>query len=401
LALGFSSRSADAQEWSRFRGPNGSGETETSMPGEWTAKDYRWRIETPGIGHSSASVWGDRVFLNSGDPDSGSRFVLCYDGKTGKLLWKREFKSPKHHLHDRNSYGTGTPALDADRCYVAWANPDEYTLMALTHDGETVWKISLGLFNSEHGFGTSPIVYQDMVVLANEQKGPSFLLAVDSATGKTRWKTDRPFRRTAYGTPIVYSPAGKKDQLIFTGGRNGIQSVDPTTGTLNWNVEAFDKRTVGSAIVVGDVILAACGSGGGGNYTVGVVPPDDREANAQPKVIYKIDRQSPYVPTPVAAGNLVFLWSDRGVVTCIDAPTGDKVWQHRVGNNFSASPIRCADRIYCPAEDGELFVIAASDKYEPISRIQLGEPTRATPAVSGGRMYLRTYSHLMALDGEK
>ncbi|HEY2881284.1 MAG TPA: PQQ-binding-like beta-propeller repeat protein, partial [Pirellulales bacterium] len=154
------------EEWSRFRGPNGQGQSEaTTIPTEWTEADYNWKIELPGIGHSSPVVWGDKVFVTSADPETAMQHVLCIDAATGHKLWQRDFPSATYHVHQQNNFASSTPALDDKRIYFAFASVDEFALLALTHNGEDVWRINLGTFKTEHGFGTSPIVVGDQVII--------------------------------------------------------------------------------------------------------------------------------------------------------------------------------------------------------------------------------------------
>ena len=162
---------AQAQEWTRFRGPNGSGESETKIPAKWSASDINWKIDLPGAGHSSPVVWGNTVFLTGAKSDGNVFLIFAVDAKDGQLLWKKEFPASNYHIHTQNSFATGTPAVDADRVYVAWATPQAYTLIALTHSGQEVWRHSLGSFTSQHGFGSSPIVCGDLVVIDDEQDG--------------------------------------------------------------------------------------------------------------------------------------------------------------------------------------------------------------------------------------
>ena len=162
---------AVAQEWTRFRGPNGTGLSDAkSIPATWTESDYRWKIKLPGKGHSSPVIWGDKLFVLSADPTSARRYVLCVHTDTGKILWQKDYASDTHPLNGRNSYASSTPAVDEQHLYVAWATRDHLTLRALDHDGHEVWNQDLGPYVSEHGFGNSPIVYEDLVILVNSQQ---------------------------------------------------------------------------------------------------------------------------------------------------------------------------------------------------------------------------------------
>ena len=400
LILAVPLQQSSAQEWTRFRGPNGTGIAEAApVPVQWTEDDYNWKVELPGVGHSSPVIWGDRIFLTSAISEDARRFVLCYRTTDGQLLWARDFGLAPHTKHQRNSFASSTPALDADHVYVTWTDPQRYTLMALDHHGNDVWNRDLGTFESQHSGGTSPIVYGELVVIGSDQDGQSSLVAVDRLTGRDRWRTPRRPSFVAYSTPCVYKPPGGSVELIFNSGSHGISGIDPKTGKTNWELAVFDKRSVSSPVLADGLLIGSCGSGAGGNYVV-AVRPGNIERNIEPQLAYKIDRSAPYVPTPLAKGDLLFLWSDKGVVTCVRAASGTTLWQQRVGGNFSGSPVCVGDRLYCISDEGDVFVLAAAEKFELLGRNPLGEPSRATPAVAGGSMYLRTYSHLVSIGGK-
>jgi len=396
-----------AQEWTRFRGPNGQGQSDTKVPTSWTDADYNWKIELPGIGHGSPVAWGDRVFVHSADPESAKRYLICVSAGNGKTLWTREFDSSPYHLHPRSSFASGTPAVDADAVYLAWATPKSVTLIAFSHEGKTLWEQDLGPYVSMHGFGTSPMIYKDLVIVSNQQQsekldpgtppGKSALVAVNKETGSIAWEVPRGSAVASYGVPCVYQGADGKDQLIVANTADGIYSVDPTSGEVNWEIDVFTMRTVSSPVIAGGHIFGSTGSGGGGNYVVAVEPGT---ADSKPEIVYKVEKSAPYVPTPVAAGDLLFLFYDKGIVSCIDAETGKQHWQERIGGGFSGSPVRAGEAIYCIREDGVVIVVAASKDYKLLGEVPLGEDSRSTPAISGGRMYLRTYSHLMSLGGK-
>jgi outer membrane protein assembly factor BamB len=396
---------ASAQQWMRFRGPNGQGQCDSadSIPTEWTQADYNWKVKLPGIGHSSPVIWQDKVFLTSGDTESGTRYVVCHSTVDGKELWKKEYAAGSHHVHKFNSFASSTPALDEKRVYVAWATPEEITLLALTHDGDEAWRKNLGAFKSEHGFGTSPIVVDGMVIMTNDQEGEDrFLIALDAASGEQRWKIPRKYadnrQNLSYATPCVRETAAGRE-LIVCSWAHGISSHNLQTGSMNWESPVFKLRPVGSPVLVGDLIFGNCGEGSGKNTVVAIKPSEI--AGQAPEVVYTKERSiSPYVPTLCAAGDLVFLWGDKGIVTCLDGPTGRTHWTQRVGGNFYGSPVRVGDRIYCMSTDGDVLVLAADSKYKLLAKNSLGEPTRATPAIADGRMYLRTESHLISIGGK-
>jgi len=397
--------SAEAQDWTRFRGPNGQGQSDApTIPITWTENDYNWKVELPGIGHSSPVVWGDKVFVTSADPDSATLHVLCLSTANGKELWHRDYASAVHKVHTQNNFASSTPALDANRVYFAWANPQHYNLAALTHDGHDAWQIDLGPFKSEHGFGTSPIVVDDMVVITNDQEGDNrFLIAVDSATGQQRWRIPRKYadnrQNASYSTPCLLE-TDRGRELIVCSWAHGISSHDLKTGQENWEATVFKLRPVASPVLADGLILASCGEGGGNN-TVVALRPGGKDARPPELAYAPIDRSSaPYIPTICTAGDLAFLWGEKGIVACMDIPSGKMRWRERVGGNFFSSPIRVRDRIYNVSADGEVVVLAAEPEFKLLARNPLGEGTQATPAVADGKMYLRTASHLISIGGK-
>lgn len=398
--LALTALEAQAQEWTRFRGPNGSGESEaTTIPISWNEQGFLWRVALPGKGNASPVLWGERIFVTSAHPETAHRYVQCLSAKDGHELWRKEFPGTVHGLHLRNTFASSTPTVDAERLYVVWGAPDSLAVQAFDHQGTIVWTADLGPHPSQHGYGGSPMLYGDLLIVGNDQDGDSSLVALDRRTGEKRWSTPRKTREAAYSVPCIRKLPSGADELVFNSGAHGITGVNPLTGSVNWELDVFDKRSVSSPLVVSGLVFGSCGSGAGGNYVVAIDPVD--AAGEQPQLAWKFDRSAPYVPTPVANGPLLFLWSDQGVVTCVRAASGERVWQQRIGGNFSGSPVRVADRIYCASDDGEMFVIAASEAYELLARNPLGEPGRSTPAVAAGRMFLRSETHLAALGEEK
>lgn len=394
---------AHAQEWTRFRGPNGSGiGVAPNLPSTWTESDINWRADLPGIGHSSPVLWGDKVFLTSAIEDTCERIVFCVDAKNGQVLWERRFPSTVHPKHDRNSFASATPCVDEEHVYVVWSAPEAYSLRAFHHDGTDAWSRDLGPYISQHSCGSSPIVYEDMVVLSNDQDrdGTSFLIALDRKTGETRWQTGRNGENVAYSTPCVYQPEGKPAELIFNSGAHGISSINPQDGKVNWELDVLDKRSVSSPVIGAGLIFGSTGSGGGGHYVV-AVRPGTSDGSVKPELAYRIDNQAPYVPTVLAKGDLVFLFNDKGVVSCLRASDGEMIWRERAGAGYSGSPVCVDDRLFCIDDYGSVLVLSATEKFKTLAKNELGEDSRSTPAVANGRMYLRTYTHLISVGGGK
>jgi outer membrane protein assembly factor BamB len=397
---------ASAQEWTRFRGPNGTGLSEAKhLPARWTEADHVWRVELPGQGHSSPVLWGEKIFLMSADPQTATRYVLCLSATDGRERWRREYPSQPHHLHTRNTFASSTPAVDAERVYLAWSTPERVTLLALDHDGNEAWRLDLGTWTSQHGFGTSPMLYEGMVILSNNQQaqqldpgqqpGESYMMAFDARTGETRWRTPRVSIRVCYSTPCILQSPGGRPELICTSTADGVFSLDPFTGRENWKVaDALKMRVVSSPLVTDGLIFGSTGSGGGGNYVVAVRPGDEAE------LAYTIKTNAPYVPTLVAKDGLLFLVYDRGIVSCADVRSGQIHWRQRLSRGFSGSPVIADGKLYCLDDEGTVFVLAASQQYRLLGVNPLGEPTRSTPAIAGGRLYFRTLSHLTAVGGK-
>jgi outer membrane protein assembly factor BamB len=415
--------SANAQEWTRFRGPNGQGISEAkTVPVVWKESDFNWKVELPAEGHSSPVLWGDKIFLTSADDSkSAERQVLCLHADDGRVLWSKKYSSAFHTKHPLNSFASATAAVDEERVYVTWSTPQEYSLLALSHGGKEVWRQKLGPFVSQHSCGTSPVVFEDLVILGNDQdiadkkdekiKGESFLIALDRKTGDVRWKTPRRSDTVSYTTPCLYQPKGGEPQLIFNGKAHGMTSINPRTGKVNWEfdrtpdaVPLLTMRSVSSPVLAGDLITATCGQGAGGNYLVTVRPPDAK-GDRQPQRVYRVEQRdgAPYVPTPVtnSKGNLLFLWNEGGIASCIDAASGKVNWKERIGGNFYGSPICVNDKLYCVSTRGQVVVVAASAKFQLLARNELDDICHSTPAVVGGRMYVRTYKHLFSIGGTK
>ena len=390
--------SAHAQEWNRFRGPNGSGVSAAPFPTQWTAKDYLWSIPLPGRGHSSPVAWQDHVYVTAADNKSGKRFVLCVNAKDGTTIWQRDFADAAYKMHARNSIATSTPCVDKDRLYLTWATPARYVVQALDRKtGKDVWQIDLGKYVSQHGFGASPILYEDLLILTNEQDKTGSLHALDTKTGKEVWKLPRNSGNATYSAPCIYEIPGRAAEIVFTNWQHGITAVEPRTGKIKWEISCFEpkkqERAIASPIVAGDLVIGTCGFVTAQKHFVAVRPTNDGKA----REVWRIEKAVAYMPTPVVKGNRIFACSELGVMSCIDVANGKVIWQERLDNKFSASPIGAGQALYCTADDGEVFVVEASDTFKLLGRSRLGEATQSTPAITAGVMVFRTEGKLMAV----
>lgn len=392
-----------AQEWTRFRGPNGSGVSEaTSVPVSWADADYNWRIRLPGGGHSSPVIWGERLFITSADEEKNQRYLLCIDTKDGSTLWQREFAFEPYKKHRTNSFATNTPAVDDRHVYVLWQSQAGSLLHALDHDGNVVWQFDMGAYKSGHGTGSSPIVYDGMVIVCNDHDADSFLVAVDAASGNERWRVKRIGDRACYSTPCVFELEGRDPEIVFTHSYRGITGVDARRGQVKWEIDVFgthQQRAVASPLIYKDLVIGSSGFTTAEKNVVAVRPTDTPEGPTV-REVYRLNKLVPHCPTPVVYRDWLFLLSDTGIATCADAGTGKQIWQQRIGGNFFGSPICIGGRLYAIDVDGVVTVFAAAEEPEIISQAELGETTRATPAASHGVLYLRTYSQLFSLGGK-
>ncbi|HAD58865.1 MAG TPA: hypothetical protein DCG12_06455 [Planctomycetaceae bacterium] len=410
---------ADPIDWSRFRGPNGTGISHAeTIPSEWTADDYNWVTDLPGQGHGSPVIVGNRLYVLCGDRETAERMVVCLNTDDGTILWQKNFDSKKHRIHTDNTFGSSTPVADQDGVIVTWADPEKLLLMALDRNGDIQWQRDLGPYDAINGAGTSPIIVGDLVVLVNiqmdsnvmvrfgvlpkefadENPNDSLVIAVDRRTGKTRWTTPRETYLASYATPCVRELEDGRRELIVLDSAFGLTGVDLKDGAVNWQTrKLLPTRTVASPVIAGDLVFGSHGAGTSGQAFFAVRAGS---LSREPSIAWEIRKSVPLTPTPIVKGDLAFLWSDNGVVTCIAADTGDVVWRNRVGGSYYGSPIWVNGRLYCTDRTGNVAVIAAAEEYRLFSRVPLGEPSFATPAVANGVMYFRTETKVLSLGGK-
>lgn len=390
-----------AENWPRFRGPGGSGiSSQQGLPVEWSDADYEWKTDLPGRGHSSPCIWDDHLFLTSATDEGRTRILLDIDVNNGDVRWSRSVESATHPIHDLNSYASGTPTTDGKYVYVLFVSDEQMQVTACDFQGNQIWQRDLGPFfqrdDQVHGCGASPIVFEDLVIIANQQDGPASIIALDSSTGHTRWKNDRTLRMTAHSTPVLLRRPNSEPRLFVSNLGDGIAALNPKNGELLFRADVLDARCVGSPLVAGELVLATSGGGGRGT-SMGAVPIDSSGDLDLSSAVWTRNRALPYVPTPIAVDESVFLWGDNGVVVCLEAKTGEETWTSRVAGNYSGSPV-CADgRIYCVAQDGTVAVIEASQEFRLLARNSLGERSHSTPAIAAGRMFIRGFEHLFCL----
>ena len=399
-ALISSTPSAQAEDWPRFRGENGSGISKSAgIPSEWTDANYKWIADLPGHGNSSPVIWTEHVYVTASVDNAGKRHLLCLDKSTGKELWRATDAFSKHKTHKNNSHASSTPAVDNDHVYQLWHSTESTSLIAYDHGGDEVWRYELGGYKHGQGGATSPIAAGDLVVVAHDHKDNSFLLAVDRMTGEPAWKIPRAGERACYSTPCVRRTSAGSDELIFVHCYEGVVGVDAASGTQRWHIDPFGResqRALSSPIVAGNLVLAGSGAAGGECHLV-AIKVDDQGKSATATEAYHLTRQSPHVPSPVVVGDRLYQWNDGGIATCSELETGDVIWQKRVGGKFFASPIAIGDRIFSIDTNGEVIVIAADDEFQILARNPMGETSRATMATSDNILFIRTDTKLFAI----
>jgi outer membrane protein assembly factor BamB len=343
-------------------------------------------------------IWEGRLFVTAGDPNSGEQIVMAFDVATGEPVWEKRFASGTYSMHADNSYATSTPTVDADHLYLLWLDGRKVMLAALSHEGDEVWRRQVGELDEKHGFGTSPILVGDIVFVVNETDDPkqSTVVGVDRKSGAMRWTVPRGTGKTSYATPLVMQAADGRELVVMSSMGSGVTAYDPATGKIEWQVLEQDlpDRCVSSPIVAGGNVIVSCGSGNNGMHLIALRPGENGEP---PKEVYRLRQGVPNIPTPIAVGDNLFLWHDRGTVACLNAATGEQKWRNRVGGHFHSSPVLIGDRIFGVAKTGEVVVIAASDEFELLGRSALDDTCQSTPAVADGRIVFRTESELVCV----
>ncbi len=397
------SLTAAADNWPRFRGPNGTGvSADKGVPIKWDEETgFLWKLPLPGLGHSSPIVWGHRLFVQAAPPGGKDRLLLCVHVADGKVLWSRSVPGTTAHTNERNTLASSSPATDGERVYASFWDGKQILLAAYDIDGGPIWQRALGGFKSQHGAGASPVVFQDKVFLANDQDGASTLYAFDSKTGRTAWEAPRPAYRACYSAPFVRQKEGHRPELIVTS-TMGITSYDPQSGRKNWNYTwkfsaKMPLRTTGSTVLHDGMLFACAGDGGGDRHMIALTL-EGYGPRTKVELAWQNKRDFPYVPTVLTRGEHVYFVNDKGMAGCWHAKTGKRVWFERLeGATFSSSPVLIDGKMYAASEEGDVFAIAAEPTYRLLARNPLGELVRASPAVADNRLYIRGQQHLFCI----
>ncbi len=430
IAAGLSSfaTTASAGNWPQWRGPDGSGiSNEKNLPSEWSpTKNVKWKTPIEGRSHSSPIVWGNRVFLTTsiegeavpgakavkhvleGDkeflhPDSVGADrkhtfkVLCIDRDTGKILWQSTAweGTPYDNRHRKSSYAASTPATDGKLVYAFFGTEGLY---AYDFKGNLAWKAQLGnLGTVGMGTGTSPILFDNLVIVqCDEENGAaSFIVAVDKKTGKEVWKTPRKVQ-VSWSTPLLVRTATRAE--LITSGTEALISYDPATGKELWRHKGVESNAIPSPVANNEMAYLVAGFPAKIAYAIKLGQNGDLTGTSN--VPWKYEKGTAYVPSPILYGDYLYLTTDRGILTCIDAKTGEVKYEGGripIPATFTASPVAFENKILMTSEDGDTFIVKAGPKHEILGTNSVGEPVYASPAIADGRIFIRGEKNLYCI----
>ncbi|MBI4477235.1 MAG: PQQ-binding-like beta-propeller repeat protein [Acidobacteria bacterium] len=435
LALAFAiGGPVTAADWPQWRGPRGSGVTdERNLPVRWSAtENVAWKAPIAGHGVSTPIVSGDRIFITSqigagarrpgnhprlaqgGDaaalgerPLGGSRgataeaarptFVVeAFHRQDGRRVWeyRLEAADPMPAVHDKHNMASPSPVTDGQLVF-AWFSTGQ--LVALDMNGRPLWQRHLGReispFTINWGHGSSPVIYQDLLILLCDHTPAAYLLALDKKTGKERWKADRGRGRSSYSTPLVVPAPGGGAEIIVNSSER-VDAYDAKTGEFLWHVGGTNQFPIPSPVFHDGVVYM---NRGYRSSPYLAVRPGGRGDVSGSHVAWQAATGGPYVSSVVYDSGLLYMANDVGVLTAANAKSGEKVWQERVGGVFSASPVAADDKVYFVSETGETFVVSSGPKPSVIARNDLGERALASPALSNGQIFIRTDEHLFCI----
>lgn len=392
-ALLLACAAASAQDWPQFRGPDGQGHADgQSYPVEWSeTRNIAWKVPVPGRGWSSPVAADGRVWLTTAVKEGRdtSLRLLGYDAASGRTLLDTEVFRMRGGdlLNPKNSHASPTPIVAGDRVYVHFGAEGT---AAVSTSGDVLWRRKLA-YVSQHGNGGSPELAGDVLVINCDGFDEAFVAGIDLGTGKVRWRTARPEPHTqAYSTPLaIRTPNGT--QVVSVGAFYTV-AYDPRNGKELWRVRYDDGYSNVPRPVYGNgLVIVATGFN---QPSLLAIRPDGRGDVTRTHVVWKLSRGAPLTPSPLLAGDTLYVVSDNGIASSVDARTGAIRWQQRLGNSFSASPLLADNRIYFLDEDGRTTVIAAGGSGDRLATNTLDGPALASMAAVPHAFILRTATHL-------
>jgi len=400
------------QDWPEFRGPHGQGSTDAkSLPLTWSENEQvSWHTPIHGRAWSSPVIEGDRIWLSSATADGKELFGVCVDLKTGKIIHDLklfDIEKPQY-AHPFNSYASPTPVIENGRVYITFGSPGTACLDAKT--GKKLWERTDFVCNHFRGAGSSPTIFKNLLIMNFDGSDFQYVAAVDKETGKTVWKTDRSLDfkdltpegkpsadgdwRKAFSTPLVHDFGN--GPLLISHGSKAVYGYEPLTGKELWHVEEQKTHSGSGRPIVGHGMIFV--SMGQSKSELWAIKPGGSGDVTQSHVAWKVKRNVPTRSSAVLAGDLIFMVDDGGIASCIEAKTGNQVWNERIGGEYSAAPIYRAERIYFFSQDGITTVIEASRQFKILAKNKLGDGFMASPAVAGDSLILRSKSELYRID---
>ncbi|MEC7566988.1 MAG: PQQ-binding-like beta-propeller repeat protein [Planctomycetota bacterium] len=392
------------QDWSVFRGPRGDGSSASkNLPVQWSPTDnIAWKTPLPGQGWSSPVLRKGLLYLTNAvakqsDAEKPPYLLnaLAIDAKTGKIIWTTQlFEEPSNfaRVHSKNSHASPTPIVTKDGLFVHFGH---LGTASLTLDGQIKWKTLPMEYSPVHGNGGTPVYVKGGLIFSVDGQSKTRVICLDGKTGKTNWQFDREStapRKFSFSTPAVITL--KEQTQIISPGSNVVHSLDAETGQLIWKVRYDGYSVIPKPVFHQGLLYVSTGYDSPSLYCI---DPSGSGDVTETHVRWNIQRQIPHTSSLILEQGRIFMISDRGIGSCLDAGTGDTLWQQRVGGNFSSSPIINNGLVYFTSEQGDTTVIKASASYEMVATNSLGERTLASPAATDGAIYIRTAGHLFCI----
>lgn len=373
-----------AGDWPFWRGPERTGiaAADAAPPISWSSdSNVAWRTSIPGTGHGSPIVIGDLVVIATADLEAQFQAVVGLDRATGQTLWTCRVHEGglKQEGNAKASLASSTAACDGERIYINFLNGGAVHTSALSLTGELVWQQTITDYVVHQGYGSSPTIYENLVIVGADNKGGGAFAGLDRATGEVVWKYER-VAKPNYSSPIVWNLNGR-DQLILIG-CDEVVALNPTDGSVMWQMEGATTECVTTPVTDGTRIFT---SGGYPRNHVSAIVADGSKT-----VAWENDTRV-YVPSMIVKDGYLYAIADAGIAYCWNAETGEECWKQRLGGTFSGSPVMAGDLLFATNEEGQTFVLQVSpEACEKLQENRLGDVTYASPAIAGDSLFLRT-----------
>jgi len=390
-----------ASDWPQFRGPDGNGHSSAkNLPLTWDGtKNVQWKVEVAGKGWASPSLHNSRLYLTTAEEAGGnlSLRALSMDAASGKQLWSTEvIVTPPVKHHAKNSQASPTPIVDGDRIYVHFGH---YGTACLDLAGKVVWKQTELKYSPVHGNGGSPILAGNALIFSCDGGSDPFVVALDKANGKVLWKVKRETtakRNFSFSTPTLITVKGQ--QQLITPGSGVVCALDPKTGAELWRCRYGEGYSVIPKPVFGHGMVYL--SSGYDKPVLHAIRVDGKGDVTDTHIAWKLEKGAPHTPSALLVGDELYVVSDAGIASCLDAKTGTVHWSERVGGNYSASPVLADGKIYLQNETGTGVVLKPGKTFEKLAENALGEKTLASYAVTDGALFIRSEKNLYRIGGK-